>query len=230
MPLEDIEGPGKFPNDLNSAWPLGSDTPSEGDDHLRGIKNVIRNWAGTYGDGPLSDLLTAAFAPLVHTHVWDDITDPPTEFPPEAHTHLAVDVTDLDTVLEPYAPLEAPALTGNATLDGAPIASQSYVTSEVHKPSRSAGTNYTLVADDLGRTILQSGNVNLTIPPNSTVAFPIGARVNVINTGTGTVTLVPGSGVTLSTKEGLRQLAEQYSAVTLEKTATNTWVGIGDLA
>jgi len=123
MPLEDIEGPGKFPDDLNSAWPLGSDTPSEGDDHLRGIKNVIRNWAGAYGDGPLSDLLTAAFAPLVHTHLWADITDPPASFPPEAHTHVAADVTDLDDVLSVYAPLEAPELTGDAKVNDELIAS-----------------------------------------------------------------------------------------------------------
>ena len=234
MPLEDIEGPGKFPNDLNSAWPLGSDTPSEGDDHLRGIKNVIRNWAGTYGDGPLSDLLAAAFAPLVHTHVWDDITDPPTSFPPEAHTHVAEDVTDLGDVLADYAPLEAPALTGNATIDGDAIASEVYVDAtvldEVHKPSRAVATNYTLVADDLGRTILQSGTNNLTIPPNGSVAFPIGTRINVINSGTGVITIVPGTGVTLNTKEGARELAEQISAVTLEKTAINTWVGVGDLS
>jgi hypothetical protein len=234
MPLEDLEGQDKFPNSFNSAWPLGSDTPSEGDDHLRGIKNVIRNWAGTFGDGPLSTLLTAAFAPLVHTHLWEDITDQPTAFPPEAHTHVAEDVTDLDTVLSVYAPLEAPELTGDAKVNDELIASQDFVNDvilgEVHKPGRTVSTNYTLVADDLGRTILQSGTNNLTIPPDGTVPFPIGSRINVINTGAGVITLVPGSGVTLSTKDGARGLGEQISAVTLEKTATNTWVGVGDLS
>lgn len=43
MPLEDLTGTGKFINDLNEAWPLGSDLPDAGDDHLRGIKQVLVN-------------------------------------------------------------------------------------------------------------------------------------------------------------------------------------------
>jgi len=101
---------------------------------------------------------------------------------------------------------------------------------EVHKPGKVIATNYTLVADDIGRTILQSGTSDLTIPPNGSVAFPIGTRINVINTGAGVITIVPGSGVTLNTKGDARGLGEQISAVTLEKTATDTWVGVGDLS
>jgi hypothetical protein len=43
MPLEDLTGTGKFIDDLNEAWPLGSDLPDAGDDHLRGIKQVLVN-------------------------------------------------------------------------------------------------------------------------------------------------------------------------------------------
>jgi len=241
MPLEDIEGPGKFPNDLNSAWPLGSDTPSEGDDHLRGIKNVIRNWAGTYGDGPLSDLLTAAFAPLVHTHLWEDITDPPAAFPPLAHTHLAEDVTDLGDVLADYAPLEAPALTGNATIDGAVIASQDYVQGEVHKPHEWMGDNdYTLTADDIGRSLMFSGlttNRTLTLPNDLNI--PMGARINVgIWTGSEfklTIVAEPGDVVGLLSRDWKASLSATGQGATLEKMLNGTgefqqmWWLVGDL-
>ena len=234
MPLEDIEGPGKYPDDLNSAWPLGSDTPSEGDDHLRGIKNVIRNWAGTFGDGPLSDLLTAAFAPLVHTHLWEDITDPPTAFPPLAHTHLAEDVTDLGDVLADYAPLEAPALTGNATIDGAAIASQDYVQGEVHKASIQIAEDHTLAVSDSGRSILMNtadATRTLTIPPNSEVAFPRGTRINIANWGGANDVIVnPGTGVNVLAKDGNTAISGNRAGATLEQTAIDEWWLVGDLS
>jgi hypothetical protein len=41
MPLEDLTG-NKYVNSLNSDWPAGTDLPNAGDDHLRGIKNVLK--------------------------------------------------------------------------------------------------------------------------------------------------------------------------------------------
>lgn len=41
MPLEDLTGT-KYINSLNESWPLGTDLPDAGDDHLRGIKNVLK--------------------------------------------------------------------------------------------------------------------------------------------------------------------------------------------
>ncbi len=43
MPLEDLTGPNKYIDDLVREWPLGIDPFSEGDDHLRGLKNVLKN-------------------------------------------------------------------------------------------------------------------------------------------------------------------------------------------
>jgi len=45
MPVENpsIEYPNKaYINSLNPDWPSGSDFPSDGDDHIRGIKNVLK--------------------------------------------------------------------------------------------------------------------------------------------------------------------------------------------
>jgi hypothetical protein len=41
MGLEDLTGT-KYVDDLNENWPLGSDEPASGDDHIRGIKNVLK--------------------------------------------------------------------------------------------------------------------------------------------------------------------------------------------
>lgn len=43
MPLEqDLETSNTYINRLNMLWPLGSDYPQEGDDHIRGIKRALR--------------------------------------------------------------------------------------------------------------------------------------------------------------------------------------------
>ena len=54
MPLEDLIGNNKFIGDLVKEWPLGIDPQAEGDDHIRGVKNVLINTFGEYG-GPTID-------------------------------------------------------------------------------------------------------------------------------------------------------------------------------
>lgn len=41
MPLEDLTGT-KYIANLNENWPLGTDYPDAGDNHIRGIKNVLK--------------------------------------------------------------------------------------------------------------------------------------------------------------------------------------------
>lgn len=52
MPLEDLTGT-KYVSDLNETWPLGTDLPNAGDDHLRGIKNVLKK-TFPYLTGPVT--------------------------------------------------------------------------------------------------------------------------------------------------------------------------------
>lgn len=70
----------------------------------------------------------------------------------------------------------------------------------------------------------------LTIPPNSSVAFPLDTRIDVLQAGAGQTTLTPGSGVTINSKGGNLKLTGQWSACTLIKRATDTWVAFGDLS
>lgn len=91
------------------------------------------------------------------------------------------------------------------------------------------GTSYTLVLADAGKVIEcnNAAAVTLTVPPNSTVAFPIGTVVEVWGQGLGSVTVAQGAGVTIRTPSTLI-LRAQYSSVTLRKRATDEWVLAGD--
>lgn len=86
-------------------------------------------------------------------------------------------------------------------------------------------TGYTLVLDDSGRQVTMSNAAasTLTVPPNSSVAFTVGVRVQVIQLGAGAVTLTAGAGVTLSEPANNLVLGQYQSAV-LVKQATNVWI------
>jgi hypothetical protein len=92
--------------------------------------------------------------------------------------------------------------------------------------------NYTLVLADSGKVVemnVATSNV-LTVPPNSSVAFPVGTLIEIDQIGAGVTTITPGVGVTLRSAGGLLALAQQYSIASLRKRATDEWVVVGDLA
>ena len=98
--------------------------------------------------------------------------------------------------------------------------------------STSAQTaSYTLVLADKNKIVeMSNASVNnLTVPPNSSVAFPVGAQINILQTGVGQTTIVEGAGVTVNRTPGLK-LRAQWSSATLIKRATDSWVLIGDLS
>ena len=98
--------------------------------------------------------------------------------------------------------------------------------------STSAQTaSYTLVLTDKNKIVemnVASGN-NLTVPPNSSVAFPVGSQINILQVGAGQTTVVQGAGVTVNAAPGLK-LRTQWSYATLIKRAENTWVLVGDIS
>jgi hypothetical protein len=95
------------------------------------------------------------------------------------------------------------------------------------------GTTYTLVLGDAARAaFLMMSNAaasTLTVPPNSSVAFPVGSVVEGAQLGAGQVTLTPGAGVTINGTPGLK-IAAQYGTFGLLKTATDTWLAYGRLS
>ena len=94
------------------------------------------------------------------------------------------------------------------------------------------GTTYTLALTDDGKVVeMNNASANtLTVPPNSSVAFPVGSQIVVLQTGAGQTTLAAGAGVTVNSKDGNLKLSAQWCAATLIKRATDVWVVVGDLS
>lgn len=92
------------------------------------------------------------------------------------------------------------------------------------------GTTYTLVLTDSGKKVIldNASPVAVTIPQNSSVAFPAGTQIDFIQKGAGKVTF-SGSGVTINSKSSNKSIGAQYVGVTLLKTDTDTWYLFGDL-
>lgn len=71
---------------------------------------------------------------------------------------------------------------------------------------------------------------NYTIPPNSSVAFPLNTRIDVTQYGAGQTTIVAGAGVTLRSVDAKLKLTKQYSGISLYKRGTDEWLVVGDLS
>ena len=76
---------------------------------------------------------------------------------------------------------------------------------------------------------MNSGSaMTFTIPTNSSLAWPVGASMDIIQTGSGQVTISPDSGVTLNYTPG-NKLRTQWSSCTIMKRGTDSWIVYGDL-
>lgn len=82
---------------------------------------------------------------------------------------------------------------------------------------------FTLELFQIGKyfRINSSSTENVTIPK---LNFPIGSSVVFEQTGTGTITLVEGTGVTLN---GELSTIDQYNIIQIIKVDINTWTVIG---
>ena len=82
--------------------------------------------------------------------------------------------------------------------------------------------SYTTVLTDAGKTVsmTNAGATTLTIPANSSVAYVVGTRINILNLGVGACTPTAGAGVTIS---GTITALATNSSASVIKTATNTW-------
>jgi len=93
------------------------------------------------------------------------------------------------------------------------------------------GTTDTALLADAGNII--AGNnaaaITATIPPSSSVAYPIGTTLTWWNKGAGLITIAPGSGVTLNESPGLTLTAYgQHSMIAALKVDTDVWVASGN--
>lgn len=96
---------------------------------------------------------------------------------------------------------------------------------------------YTAVLADNKNTLVTMAVAtanDFLLPTNASVAFPIGSVINVVQTGAGKTTIkavTPGTTTVSSTGAvpASPELRAQFSAASCIKTATDTWLVVGDI-
>lgn len=116
--------------------------------------------------------------------------------------------------------------------DTTKVATTAYVADRVLLPAASSSITaaFTLDLVNLSQTnILSSASaMNVTVPPTSSVSWPIGATIAFITIGAGQITIVAGAGVTVTSRNGLKS-AGQYAVFFLYRRTGEIWVAWGDL-
>lgn len=152
-----------------------------------------------------------------------------------------VSSSSITSSLAAKANLASPTFTGtpaaptaSAWTDTTQIATTAQVKATVSSVVENAqtGTTYTLVLADAGKmvTLTNAAGITLTVPPNTSEAFPVGTRIDLAQYGAGQVTVAAGAGVTLNARGSRFKITGQYGGATLWKKATDTWLLVGDLA
>jgi hypothetical protein len=108
---------------------------------------------------------------------------------------------------------------------------------QTNTPTLTTPFSYTLVLADDGKFLEMNSGTGTTnyvdIPLNSSVAFPVGTQINIVQTGVGQTVVRDStnggtSGVTVRATPG-KKLRATWSVATLLKRSTNEWILMGDL-
>ena len=160
------------------------------------------------------------------------------------HDVMHVNVHGATIALETKLGLTDSNAAANAVLVGTGTSTTAWTTSPTVTGTLTAGVavgqavdldrktaDYTLVLADAGKVIeINSGSSeNVTIPPNSGVAFPLGTQIVIVRLGSGDVVIVEGSGVTTRSDGDKNKIKSQYSSCVLIKHETNEWYILGNL-
>lgn len=131
--------------------------------------------------------------------------------------------------------LDAPVFTGIVDASAAGVEFSDGVQTQAGVPSLTAfaekTASYQLDTLDHKDNVVEmnmSTAGTFTVPLDATLAWPIGASVDIFATGTGAITIAPEAGVTLNATPGLT-LRTQWSSATILKRGANNWVVYGDL-
>ena len=160
------------------------------------------------------------------------------------HDTMHVNVNGATVALETKLGLTDSNAAANAVLVGTGASTTAWTTSPTVTGTFTAGVavgqavdldrktaDYTLVLADAGKVIeINSGSSeNVTIPPNSSVAFPTGTQVVIVRLGAGAVVITEGSGVTTRSDGDKNKIKSQYSSCVLIKHETDEWYILGNL-
>lgn len=96
-------------------------------------------------------------------------------------------------------------------------------------------TTYTTVLTDNGKlvTLNNASPITVTIPLNSSVNYPVGAQINMVQFGAGQVTVQGDSGVTVvstGATAATPKTRAQYSTLTAIQTSADNWLVVGDIS
>ena len=126
---------------------------------------------------------------------------------------------------------------GAQTMQPSLVVANTFVAQQGMPIRIAGGNNVVLALSDNGKLLMctnTAGAMSVRIPNNSAVAFPIGAEISLVNVLThataNTLGIAQTAGVILQSKEAANTIADRYTSATLKKTATNTWLLIGNLA
>jgi hypothetical protein len=144
----------------------------------------------------------------------------------------AVGLSNVDNTSD----INKPVSTAQAAADAVVLASANTYTNSIldlviSTPTYSAN-DYTLVLSDKDKLLqLDNGGTagTLTIPLNSSINFPVGAQILLVQQGNGQITVTPTGGVTLIGAGGKNKLTEDGSGATLVQVTIDTWRIFGDI-
>ena len=180
MALEDLTGSGKYIDDLVSANPAVGDDVSEGDDHIRGIKNVLKltfpsiDGAITATDTELNyvDGVTSA----IQTQIDNKTTNATHSGEVTGATALTIadNIVDEANLKVSNAPTNGYVLTAQSGQSGGLLwaaASGNTTTNGLYEMANTIASNYTIGNNNNAMSagpITINSNISVTIPSGST--------------------------------------------------------------
>lgn len=152
-------------------------------------------------------------------------------------TAVTADLSTAQTLTNKTISASSNTLTGVATLTGSETLTNKTLTSPLINLgiNTQSGTTYTTVLADNGKltTLSNAAAIAVTIPLNSSVAYPVGAQINMAQLGAGQVTVSGAGGVTLvstGATAATPKTRAQYSTLTCVQTSTDNWLVMGDIS
>jgi 3D (Asp-Asp-Asp) domain-containing protein len=157
----------------------------------------------------------------------DSGTDPSVQIHQQLHDHIQTITNKIDKDTFPSASLPVWVFNSGTGL----MVPRALLSTDVPGITTESvsGTAYTFVLADAGK-LKETTNVataTLTVPPNSSVAFPVGTQVALRQYGSGQLVVAAGAGVTIRSYLAQLKSVGQYAELMLTKRATDEWLLAG---